>query len=709
MNTYNPSSIVEDPAIRPAIQRALEAHGLGRFGLAGRAAERQKLGRPDYAKVPADKPSPRPPHAAPSSPSEDDPLFGHDLGADMDDWDMLPMAFSSPSAPARPQETALDEAWAKVVEDVVRMLTGYAPLRFVPFYYLEKHGERESNTPRRWRTILGMEEIQYLPEDIDSRDRNVSLGKAAHESWHVLFSHPELILDEPELSKSMAFQALWWAIEDPRVNRLGLARHPGSRKWVDAAYRKEYAVKGLEAERARWDAEIPLHLQFNYALIYEWWSGEPDPRATDPRVLEALHEAESAIRRAYSAESAKRSFEIIKSEVWPVYKRLLEQAYQDEMDKQSGQQGGGQQQEGQRKEMSAQERKELEDKVRERMEEKEKEFRGKHASKTLEDPEQLSEAEKRKAAEEMKRLREKLEQAQKGEKGRKAQPQSGQSGAAPSEQASDSEPKSRPSPKQKERLSKADEVHKNITSKDRDRYQEFFNRVRHLVPETRHQIQQILAQRVRRRTIRNRKSGELDPDALHRIPSGARDVFKEELAPNKVLYRVSLLIDTSGSMSTAKKEAALEGAIMLIEALEKVAGIQYEIVKFDSSPKVLKAYNERLSPERKASLVKSILEGSGSTESHVALREAVERIRLGRGEKLIIMVNDGDPDNNFDRGQYRKMIESTRDVEIHGVGLGPSAQLVLDLFPPGRGWWLKDAAELVKKLRSILRKKILGR
>jgi hypothetical protein len=478
---------------------------------------------------------------------------------------------------------------------------------------------------------------------------------------------------------------------------------------VDAAYRKEYAVKGLEAERARWDAEIPLHLQFNYALIYEWWSGEPDPRATDPRVLEALHEAESAIRRAYSAESAKRSFEIIKSEVWPVYKRLLEQAYQDEMDKQSGQQGGGQQQEGQRKEMSAQERKELEDKVRERMEEKEKEFRGKHASKTLEDPEQLSEAEKRKAAEEMKRLREKLEQAQKGEKGRKAQPQSGQSGAAPSEQASDSEPKSRPSPKQKERLSKADEVHKNITSKDRDRYQEFFNRVRHLVPETRHQIQQILAQRVRRRTIRNRKSGELDPDALHRIPSGARDVFKEELAPNKVLYRVSLLIDTSGSMSTAKKEAALEGAIMLIEALEKVAGIQYEIVKFDSSPKVLKAYNERLSPERKASLVKSILEGSGSTESHVALREAVERIRLGRGEKLIIMVNDGDPDNNFDRGQYRKMIESTRDVEIHGVGLGPSAQLVLDLFPPGRGWWLKDAAELVKKLRSILRKKILGR
>ncbi|MFA5140357.1 MAG: vWA domain-containing protein, partial [Elusimicrobiota bacterium] len=739
MNTYNPSSIVEDPAIRPAIQRALEAHGLGRFGLVGRAAERKRLGRPDYDKVPADKPKPQ----SEQPPEDLTRGWADDSG---DDWAFMglggrlpPMPFNSPSDSTKPQESPIDEAWAKVVEDVVRILTGYAPLRFVPFYYLEKHGERESNTPRRWRTLLGMEEIQYLPEDIDARDRNVSLGKAAHESWHVLFSHPEIIFDEPEMAKNMAFQALWWAIEDPRVNRLGLGRHPGSRKWVDAAYRKEYAVKDLEAERARWDAEIPLHLQFNYALIYEWWSGEPDPRVTDPRVLEALHEAESAIRRAYSAENAKRSFQIIKDEVWPIYKKLVDEAYQDAMDQESGQQGDGQQGEGQqgegqegegqegqagqsgkqgkagkgkKKELSAEEQKKLEDKVREKMEEKEKEFRDKHASKVVESPEKMSEAEKQKAAEEMKKLREKMSQAQKGQKGQKAQQgqkQDGQSSDGQSSQASDGKSQSKPSAKQKERLSKADEVHKDVTPKERDRYQEFLSRVRHLVPETRHQLQSVLAQKVRRRTIRNRRSGELDPDALHRIPAGARDIFKEELAPNKVLYRVSLLIDTSGSMSTEKKEAALEGAVMLVEALEKVAGIQYEIVKFDSDPKVLKAYNERLSPERKASLIKSILEGSGSTESHVALREAIERIRMGRGEKLIIMVNDGDPDNNFDRDQYRQMIENTRDVEVHGVGLGPSAQLVLDLFPPGRGWWLKDAAELAKKLRNILQKKILGR
>ena len=74
----------------------------------------------------------------------------------------------------------------------------------------------------------------------------------------------------------------------------------------------------------------------------------------------------------------------------------------------------------------------------------------------------------------------------------------------------------------------------------------------------------------------------------------------------------------------------------------------------------------------------------------------------------MMMVNDGDPDNNFNRDQYRALINAAKDVEIHGIGLGGEAQLVLDLFPKGRGWWLKDAADFAKNLRAILQKKILA-
>ena len=52
---------------------------------------------------------------------------------------------------------------------------------------------------------------------------------------------------------------------------------------------------------------IPLHLQFNYALIYRWWTGKDDPRVTDPRVIAALKEAHPYIVKATKTRSARRA------------------------------------------------------------------------------------------------------------------------------------------------------------------------------------------------------------------------------------------------------------------------------------------------------------------------------------------------------------------------------------------------------------------
>ncbi|MEK9146519.1 MAG: hypothetical protein AAB339_13005, partial [Elusimicrobiota bacterium] len=171
-------------------------------------------------------------------------------------------------------------------------------------------------------------------------------GRTAHEIWHVLFSRPEIIFEEPELSRSMAFQALWWAVEDPRVNNLGLDRHPGAKRWLAAAYENEYAIKDIEAERERWQ-EIPLHLQFNYALIYRWWTGKADPRVGDERVKDALSRAAKAIARASAEPDAKKAFTIVKNEIWPIYQELLDEASKD-MQKGDGEGQDGQEgQEGQ--------------------------------------------------------------------------------------------------------------------------------------------------------------------------------------------------------------------------------------------------------------------------------------------------------------------------------------------------------------------------
>ncbi|HBL15730.1 MAG TPA: hypothetical protein DD417_02915 [Elusimicrobia bacterium] len=677
---------------------------------------------------------------------------------------MPPMPFTTPKS-NEAQVSQAGESLVKSLEMVARILSSYMGLRLVPFYYLQKHGEDAQNTPRQWRTVLQMEEIQYLPEDLADKDRNVSLGRLAHEIWHLLFSRPELIFDHPEFEDDMAFQALWWAVEDPRVNNLGMAEHPGAKAWIDAAYAKDFAIQDIDLERAQW-SQIPLHLQFNYGLIYQWWSGKSDPRITDARVLDALKRARPAIRKAAEESDAARAFELVRDEIWPIYKELLDEAYEQAMkdkarqkqEKQQGEkseeqdedqqgQGQGQGEQGEEKEsdqdqdggqgkpgkpkpgkqgkpgqkqdqpLTDEERQKVEKQVKEEMRKKEKEFRDKHSSKMVDQKDKMSDAEKEKRRKEMEELRKKLDKARQKGQPQKGKPQDGkpQDGQPQDGESADgaadkkNEPDKKLSEKQKQRLNKADEEKKDLRNEDHERYRKYFDRVRQLVPVMRHQFMETLKQKIRRRTLRGRDSGDLDPDALHLLPSGNKDVFVEEFMPNKTLYRISLLIDTSGSMSGDKKERAIEGAIMMMEALDKVPGVVFEIVKYDSDPKVLKPFNVKLTPKMKEGIVSSIHSGSGSTEAFNALKEAIERVRQGRGDKMVIMVNDGDPDYNFDRDAYRAMVKAAKDVEIHGIGLGDGAQLVLDLFPPGQGHWVKDAADFAKNLRSILRKKLLGK
>ena len=183
-------------------------------------------------------------------------------------------------------------------------------------------------------------------------------------------------------------------MEDPR-EQLSLQRHPGARQWLDSAYARDYEVGDLEAERRRWTEEIPLHLQFNYALIYEWWKGLPDPRVTDAKVRDALDRAAGAIRRATSTPDASRCFAITRDEIWPIYQELLDEAYDREQRKQNETGQGQGQPRGQGQASQG---------VKDKMEKMEREQRDKHASKMIDKQEKMEESQREKAKQEMKAL-----------------------------------------------------------------------------------------------------------------------------------------------------------------------------------------------------------------------------------------------------------------------------------------------------------------
>ena len=757
MIAYNPVAITQDLSARDAIVDIIKKHDL-----AGEGPE-AVVSAPARRNIKELFPEKSGPAAAPAQADDGDADPDRDGysdggyyngGADSAMMDMMDadrlmssMPFTSPKTPgAWDKVTPEMEAWAKVLEDMARMLARFPLLRLVPFYYVEKRGESIEETSRRWRTLIDLFEIHYLPNDMGELDREVAQGRTAHEVWHLLFSRPDLILDEPELIDNMSFQALWWAVEDPRVNNLGLARHPGAKPWINAAYAKDYAIHNLDEERRFWDERIPMHMQFLYALVYQWWAGRPDPRVTDPRVAEALKRAGPAIRRAIKTQDAARAFAVIRDQIWPIYKELIEEQVQDKSrqnqrqnqkqdgrpndQKQDGQSQGGESpdSDGEPSEEDERHQRAQEQEARDQAERESKDYREKHAPSMSQDPEKMSKEQQEKAKKEMEEARDKMEQSQReSQGGSQKEKQQGRQGGKKADQSQgqqsspdknsggtqgradqpDKADDPKQAAKQKERLGKADEEHR-ATPADRVLYQDYLRRVQKFIPFMRQQFQHALRQQLRQRVIHNRDDGDLDPDSFPRIPMGARDVFSEEMSPNKVLYRVSLLIDFSGSMKGEKKERSIEGAVMMMEALEKVPGVAFEIVIYDSVPLVLKPYNKKLTPDLKASIVGIINGNGGSTDTFTALKEAIGRVRMGRGDKMIIVVNDGDPDKSFDREAFRQMVIAARDVEIHGIGLGSEAQMVLDLFPPGRGWWLKDVADFVKNLRRILTSKLMS-
>ena len=200
-----------------------------------------------------------------------------------------------------------------------------------------------------------------------------------------------------------------------------------------------------------------------------------------------------------------------------------------------------------------------EEQAKRALEEASKKFRDEHASKLIDSPEKMSDAQREQAKKELEELREKMgqkqdgqegQQGQKGDKGEKGEKDSGE---AAGKSAGTAEPDPAQSAKQKERLNKADETHKDLSEQDRSEYQEIYNKVRHLISLTRQQLSQALKQKIRRRTIHNRYSGwtrHAQP-----IPAGKRDIFKEDLAPTRC-STASPCSSTPAGAWTARRNSA---------------------------------------------------------------------------------------------------------------------------------------------------------
>ena len=92
-----------------------------------------------------------------------------------------------------------------------------------------------------------------------------------------------------------------------------------------------------------------------------------------------------------------------------------------------------------------------------------------------------------------------------------------------------------------------------------------------------------LLRTTREQRLADRRTGRVDPTALHRVRAGRTDVFEQDLRLPGLDTAVAILLDESGSMSGGRAGAARELVLALGEALHRAA-VPFEVLGWLEEP-----------------------------------------------------------------------------------------------------------------------------
>lgn len=169
--------------------------------------------------------------------------------------------------------------------------------------------------------------------DVSDVEENMSddevIGVTRHEIGHVNHSDFRLLLEGQRQAMDEGYLATSWAsisnaLEDPRVNNLEIAGSDVVREKMSKLYTK-WSAETVEKIRTQ-----PAIHQLGLALIYYWLSGELITSITDKKVIDLFNEIRPHADRYMASDSAQEAHDILKKDIWPLYKKLEQKAVADE-------------------------------------------------------------------------------------------------------------------------------------------------------------------------------------------------------------------------------------------------------------------------------------------------------------------------------------------------------------------------------------------
>lgn len=577
-----------------------------------------------------------------------------------------------------------------------------------------------------WHWNFQDNEIKVDPQDLVEKSLDYLRFVTSHEGTHRRISRAGDI--PQEIWRQPGFSFMTNAIEDPRVNNFLADAYPKAREQMKLVYEMDAQ---LEAQ-AKKDANDQLGFQprfvtAGFEYIKQWFrstQGQPVEFSDDlrPEVREVVEKTLEAARDAWLRYPSKQeadqgedlirryanvSYEVIRDEVWPEFKKLVDQDMQDQEIQelmqqmmQDGQSGEGQEGQGMPQDLNDRltpdQQKELEqamqqaqqsgpsqqgegqsqpadgqpsqgqrrpvdiDSLSPELKEKLRDYIDSQPQPTRE---QLEAAVRQPLKELEDLINEQLQGQLSDDPDKKAEREAQQKAAAESgdgakkrsdEQVEPSDQPATPSNyEQTDDFRKFKDQLEKVMQKDESVYEQNRREVLPVIDALEGDLRELFVARRANKWYSGFRSGKRI-DIKKRMQEKALGIFaveskawqKREL-PQEKDYAITLLVDLSGSMKGQKISETFKGAVVLAEVLNRLS-IPTEILGFNDRLYEYQPYGQNMSQEirdRMGTMPREVsTERAAYNDDGWALEEASARLaRQKATEKFLFVLSDGVP------------------------------------------------------------------
>ena len=639
-----------------------------------------------------------------------------------------------------------------------------------------------------WHWNFKDNKIGIDPQDLLEKPLDYLRYLICHEGSHRRISRTDFI--PLETWQQPGFTFMMNAIEDPRVDNFVAENYPKFKELSKTFH--DIAIEDLENKYKDESKEKlghqPRFIRAGFEYLRLWYKetqgetgeiSESLPEEVKQVVEKTITSArDSWWRYPLKGEAdanddliknyAKVSYEINLEEVWPEFKKLVDEDMKDQkmqeslkdMQSKEQQEGKGQGAPEELKDkLSPQEQKELEEAIDKAIEEAKKiegqsqEERGEPFSGKPIDLDCLSEGLKQKIkefidslpSEKKKELQERAEKEIKALEQKINEELEGRLSETPEQKigrVSEGEPeaeKTEPVPEQsrsdfdmeqekqrKKDLEKYKDILEKSLEKDANIYEKYRTEVLPIIDSLENDLREIFVARRASRWKSGFKIGKRI-DIKTRIQEKAKGISaveskswqKREL-PSEKDYAISILIDLSGSMSGQKIKETFKAVIVLSEVLNKLS-IKTEILGFNDRLYEYQTFSENFSGEIRENMGGVLQEVDNHSDGRAsynddgwALQETSKRLaRQKASEKFIMVLSDGLPEESsqhkgseFDLNRVVSQIMQESDQKLIGLGIGSGTGHVEKYYPNSLA--NINVKEMAEKLADTIREMIVN-